>query len=114
MRMNNEIAELLRSVLKEELEPVNNRLDSMDKRLNRMDQRFGSFEQRLHGMDQRLDTIEQEVKALRTDHAELRDEIIGTLGDFTEKIASDVDYKTSALNKRVFNIEAELQRLIGD
>lgn len=100
MRMNNEITELLRSVLKEELEPVNNRLDSMDQRLN--------------GMDQRLDTIEQEVKALRTDHAELRNEIIGTLGDFTEKIASDVDYKTSALNKRVFNIETELQRLIGD
>ncbi len=100
MRMNNEIAELLRSVLKEELEPVNNRLDSM--------------EQRLNGMDQRLDSIEQEVKALRTDHAELRNEIIRTLGDFTEKIASDVDYKTSALNKRVFNIETELQRLIGD
>ncbi len=100
MRMNNEIAELLRSVLKEELEPVNNRLDSM--------------EQRLNGMDQRLDSIEQEVKALRTDHAELRNEIIGTLADFTEKIASDVDYKTSALNKRVFNIETELQRLIGD
>lgn len=75
--MNNEIKELLRSVLKEELEPINKRLDIIDK----------------------------SVKELKIGQERLQKNIIESLGHYTEKIAENVDDKTEALNKSVYAVE---------
>ncbi|MGZ4160978.1 MAG: hypothetical protein ACXVNF_09325 [Neobacillus sp.] len=61
--MNNELLELLRSVLKEELEPFNKRFDG----------------------------IEQEIIDLKTGQERFQKNIIGSLGQYTEKIADHVD-----------------------
>lgn len=81
--MNNEFQELLRSVLKEELEPIN----------------------------KRLDIIEKDVKEIRTGQVQLQKNIIESLGQYTERIAGHVDNKTAVLNKRVYDVETEIQRL---
>jgi len=82
--MKNELKELLRSVLKEELlEPIN----------------------------KRLDVIEKDVKVIKTGQEQLQKNIIESLGQYTEKIADHVDNKTAALNKRVYDVETEIQRL---
>jgi hemerythrin-like domain-containing protein len=81
--MNNELKDLLRSVLKEELEPIN----------------------------KRLDVIEKDVKEIKTGQEQLQKNIIESLGQYTERIADHVDDKTSALNKRVYDVETEIQRL---
>ncbi|MFN2747612.1 hypothetical protein ACINLE_06145 [Bacillus sp. z60-18] len=64
--MNSELKDMLQSVLKEELNPVNQRLDKidhclneMDQRLNKMDKRFDGVDQRLNKMDQRFDGMDQ-------------------------------------------------------
>ncbi|MGP7816120.1 hypothetical protein [Niallia sp. 01092] len=86
--MNNDLKEILRSVLKEELEPINKRLDG--------------YEQRFDGFEQRFDTLSEEIKELKDGQARLQKNIIESLGQYTEKIAEHVDNKTEALNKRVY------------
>ncbi|WP_107949007.1 hypothetical protein [Lysinibacillus parviboronicapiens] len=130
--MDQDLKELLRSVLKEELGPVNQRLDGMDKRfdgmeqrldgmdkrfdgmeqrLDGMDKRFDGMEHRLDGIDQRLDKIEDEVQEVKLGLDKLQKNIVENLGQFTEKIANQVEDRTGALNKRVFEVETVIQRL---
>ncbi|QDQ02548.1 hypothetical protein FOH38_19955 [Lysinibacillus fusiformis] len=116
--MDHDLKELLRSVLKEELEPVNQRLDGMDKRfdgmeqrLDGMDKRFDGMEQRLDGIDRRLDKMEVDVQDIKHGLDELQKNIVENLGQFTEKIAHQVEDRTGALNKRVFEVETVIQRL---
>ncbi|MGN4125390.1 hypothetical protein ACMGD3_10330 [Lysinibacillus sphaericus] len=102
--MDNDLKELLRSVLKEELGPVNQRLDGMDKR-------FDGMEQRLDGINQRLIKIEDDVRDIKLGQVELQKNIVENLGRFTEKIAHLVEDRTGALNKRVFEVETVIHRL---
>lgn len=81
--MDSDLKELLRSVLREELAPIN----------------------------QRLDKIESDVQELKAGQAELQKNIVENLGNFTEKIAHQVEDRTGALNKRVFEVETVIQRL---
>lgn len=132
---------MLRSVLQEELTPVHNQLDGIDQRLGGMDKRFETIDQRFDGIDQRLDgmddrfenidhqlvgmykrfdgiderldKIENDVHDLKLGQEELQKNIIEHLGEFTEKIAQHVEGRTYALNKRVFDIETVIYRLIS-
>ena len=88
--MDNELKELLRSVLKEELEPINNRLNDIE--INVKD-------------------LNKDVKDIKTGQEKLQKNIIESLGQYTEKIADHVDDKTAVLNKRVYAVETEIQRL---
>ena len=88
--MDNELKELLRSVLKEELEPINNRLNDIE--INVKD-------------------LNKDVKDIKTGQEKLQKNIIESLGQYTEKIANHVDDKTAVLNKRVYAVETEIQRL---
>lgn len=81
--VNNELKELLRSVLREELEPMN----------------------------KRLGVIEKDVKEIKAGQEQLQKNIIESLGQYTERIADHVDDKTAALNKRVYDVETDIQRL---
>ena len=88
--MDNELKELLRSVLKEELEPIDNRLKDIE--INMKD-------------------LNKDVKDIKTGQEKLQKNIIESLGQYTEKIADHVDDKTAVLNKRVYAAETEIQRL---
>ena len=88
--MDNELKELLRSVLKEELEPINNRLN---------------------GIEINVKDLNKDVKDIKTGQEKLQKNIIESLGQYTEKIADHVDDKTAVLNKRVYAVETEIQRL---
>nr|WP_304216834.1 hypothetical protein [Fredinandcohnia onubensis] len=100
----NEMVDLLRSVLKEELNPIHKRLDRMDKR-------FDGIDERLEEIDQRLDRLETNQNELVIGQEKLQKNLIESLGNYTEKIAEHVDNQTSALNKRIFKVETEIERL---
>jgi flagellar capping protein FliD len=123
--MTNELKDLLRSVLKEELEPVHTRLDGMDKRFDKIekrldgvdkrldgvDKRLDGMDKRLNGMDQQLNILSKDVLEIKTKQDGFQKNIIDSIGQYTEKIVDYVDDKTEALNKRLFNVETEIQRL---
>ena len=65
-----------------------------------------------------MNEMRNELSGLRTDLSELKtgqdrlqQNIIESFGTYTEKISEHVDHKTDALNKRVFNLETDFQRL---
>lgn len=76
-------------------------------------------------MEDILRQILSELKQIKTDIGELKTgqarlevgqqkmqrNIIESLGAYTEKITEHVDDKTEVLNKRVYNVEGEIERL---
>jgi uncharacterized phage infection (PIP) family protein YhgE len=56
--------------------------------------------------------LEQAINELKNEQKENHKSVIRYLGDYSEKITDHFDHKTDALNKRVFAVETEIQRLI--
>ncbi|KIL42038.1 hypothetical protein SD70_03845 [Gordoniibacillus kamchatkensis] len=63
--MNEELTQLLRSVIREELVPVHERLDRMDGRLDRVEGRLDRMEGRLDQVESRLDRMESEQQIIK-------------------------------------------------
>jgi hemerythrin-like domain-containing protein len=80
---------------------------------------------RLNVLEETLKQILNELKEIKTDIHDLKDgqarlevgqnklqkNLIDSLGSYTEKIVDHLDDKTQALNKRVYNVESEIERL---
>ncbi|SFE75733.1 hypothetical protein [Alteribacillus iranensis] len=76
-------------------------------------------------MEDILKQMLSELKDIKTDMGELKmgqarleigqqtlqQNLIESLGIYTENITEHVDDKTEALNKRVYNVESELERI---
>ncbi|MBM7653474.1 hypothetical protein [Neobacillus cucumis] len=102
--MNNELKDSLRSVLREELQPINKRLDTINKRLDTIEPRFVTIETRMN-------VIDQELKEIKIGQEKFQTNMIESLGQYTDKIAEHVDVKTEVLNKCVYALETEVERL---
>jgi len=102
--MNNELIEALRSILKEELIPINKRFDIIERDFNDLKTGQEKFQRDLNG-------VKTGLNELKIGQEKLQKNLIESLGAYTEKIAEHVDHKTEALNKRVFAVETEIQRL---
>lgn len=102
--MENGLEVMLRSILKEELQSVNKRLDKIDGRLDGLETRMG-------GLENRMDGLEIQMMEIKEGQERMQKDIIMCIGDYNENIIHYVDDKTDALNKRVFTVETEIQRL---
>ncbi|CEG27067.1 hypothetical protein [Bacillus sp. B-jedd] len=109
--MENGLEVMLRSILKEELQPVNNRLDKIDGRLDGLETRMGGMENRMDGLQIRMDGLEVLTLEIKEGQERMQKNIIMCIGDYNENIIHFIDDKTDALNKRVFSVETEIQRL---
>ncbi len=97
--MNDELIELLRSVLKEELKPIHQQLDKFDERFDEVDSRFARIDERFDEVDHRLQTIEGDVKSLK-------DNMINGLGPYFVRITEQIDEVMEITNKQQIVIEA--------
>ena len=109
--MDNELKELFRSVLKEELEPINKRLVVIEKDVNVLGKEVDIMGKEVAVIRKEVDVMGKAVKDIKTGQEQLQKNIIESLGQYTERIANHVDDKTAVLNKRVYNVETEIQRL---
>ncbi|OIJ12994.1 hypothetical protein BKP35_09925 [Anaerobacillus arseniciselenatis] len=55
--------------------------------------------------------LQSDVTEIKLGQERLQKNIIDSLGTYTEKIAEHVDYRTDALNKRVYRLEIEVERM---
>jgi archaellum component FlaC len=95
--MDNDLVQLLRSVIREELVPVNERLDRTDERLvgvsqqlGKVDQQLGKVDQQLGNIDQQLDNIDQRLNRIEEDQHLIKSAVLDT-------------------NERLVNVEALLE-----
>ncbi|MGM0901025.1 MAG: hypothetical protein ACQEXB_07965 [Bacillota bacterium] len=124
--MTNELVEQIPSMLKEEINPVHIRLDRIDTRLDLIDSRFDGIDNRsvkkdsrfdqtdnrLDQMISRLDGIANDLKTLKSNQKQFEVNISAILEEFTIKITEHYDSKLSVLNKRVFAVESNIERLM--
>jgi predicted nucleic acid-binding Zn-ribbon protein len=122
--MSNELVEQIRSMLKEEINPVHTRLDSIVSKLDRIESRFDGignspdkldshFDKINNRLDQsRLNGIEHDLKTLKSDQKQIEVNISAMLEEFIKNITEHYDSKLSVLNKRVFAVESNIERLM--
>jgi chromosome segregation ATPase len=91
--MNNELTDLLRSVLKEELEPVNKRLDAIETNGKEHAKRFDAIDQELSEHAKRLDGIDQDLKE-HTKRFDGVDEDLKELKDGQERLQKNIIFKS--------------------
>ncbi|MCM3699427.1 hypothetical protein [Paenibacillus macerans] len=118
--MDNELTELLRSVIKEELTPVNERMDRfgqrfdrIDQRFDQVDQRFDQVDQRFEQVDQRLDRLENEQQAMKQDQELIKRAVLET-NDRLKNVESILENQhkiIELLSARSIQQEAELKRI---
>lgn len=75
--MNKELLEALRTVIREELEPVKKEL----------------------------------IEEIQLSQQQLSKDIATSLGQYADKFEQHIDNKTEALNKRVYKLETEIERI---
>ncbi|MDM5326634.1 hypothetical protein [Neobacillus sp. CF12] len=92
--MNNEIMNVFRSVLKEELDPVH-------KRLGVIEQNVEEIKTGQKKLENDFSQLDQAVRELGAEQKEGNKSVIRYLEDFSGKITNHFDNKTDALNKRV-------------
>ncbi|MFV8828501.1 hypothetical protein [Alkalihalobacterium sp. APHAB7] len=101
--MNKKLDEILRHLV-EFKASTNNRFDQMEASTN---QRFEQVDKRFDQVDKRLDRIDTTLGRIEKDQAE---DVIALLKQMNHKM--DVrDSEIQALNKRVFKVESEIERL---
>lgn len=74
--LTKEDLQAISQLIKNEIEPINKRLDGMD-------QRFDGIDQRLDGIDQRFDKIEETLEEMKEDAAITRD-VTNSIGKWIE------------------------------
>lgn len=74
--LTQEDLQAISQLIKNEVEPINKRLDSMDSRLDNMDSR-------LDKMDERLDRMEEDIATIKED-SEITREVTNKLGEWVD------------------------------
>ena len=128
-----QLREVLQEVLREELAPINSRLDKLESRFDGLEtrfdgleSRFGELEGRLDGLEGRFDGLETRFDSLdgqvsliqkqldRMEHAQTED-VMSTLHLIDKKITSRTerqDYQIDALNHRLLVVEGDVRKLM--
>jgi uncharacterized protein YoxC len=124
--MNTEIMNIFRSVLKEELDPVHKRLGVIEQNVKeiktgqkKLENDVSELKNDVNGLktgqkklENDFSQLDQAVRELNAEQKEGHKCVIRYLEDYSEKITNHFDNKTDALNKRVFTVETEIERLI--
>ncbi|HBF77793.1 hypothetical protein [Clostridium tyrobutyricum] len=82
-----ETRKMLEEVLKEQLKPVNERLENIGKQVKAIDGRLENVEKQIKATDGRLENVEKQVKAIEEQTADLvkfREEVKSSLNEINE------------------------------
>ncbi|PLS02447.1 hypothetical protein [Neobacillus cucumis] len=91
--------------MEESFKLILNELQKMNTRLENLE----TGQQKLESGQLKLHLYVKEVK---NGQEKLQKNLIQSIGDHTEKMIQYTDDKTDALNKRLFNVETEIEKLL--
>jgi chromosome segregation ATPase len=101
--MNNELKDLLRSVLQEELQPINHRLDKLDQRVGGLEQSHADMKTMLAANQEAIEKTHAELVSFRKETNEKFDHL--------ERQNQFFDNDLNELTKRVSVQEREIKKL---
>ncbi|MDQ0214914.1 chaperonin cofactor prefoldin [Oikeobacillus pervagus] len=102
----------------QEMKHVNTRLGKIEEGQKNLEDRQKNLEKRQENLEIRQMNLEEQQKEMRHELIGLKEgqerfqkNMIESIGLYTDKIIEHVDVKTSALNKRLYTLEVEVERL---
>ena len=81
----------IQAIMKAELAPINERLDTMSKRLDTVDKRLDTVDMRLDAMDKRLDTVCERLDLLEESQEEVRT-CVNALLEWSDKVSESFQF----------------------
>lgn len=104
-----DLKEILRSVLQEELQPINQRLNNLENQLqsvkSQMNNRFDTMEAKMTLLEKNMATKEDvaDIQAIKQATLEVSEKV--------NDLVEERDSKIHVLNKRLFKVESFIERL---
>jgi exonuclease VII small subunit len=102
-----------------ELQKINTRLENLDegqkhleKGQKHLDEGQKHLEEGQMHLEKGQSKLHLDVIEVKNGQERLQKNLIQSLGDYTEKMIQYTDDKTSALNKRIYHVETEIEKLI--
>ncbi|MFM9278339.1 hypothetical protein [Paenibacillus jiagnxiensis] len=111
--MNNELKELLRSVIKEELVPINDQLNYLKTEQEGIKGEFVPIHNRLDQVDNRLNQVDNRLDQLKTEQGLIKQAVLDT-NERVIKMEAILDNQhkiIELLSARSIQQEAELKRI---
>ncbi|MBM7703002.1 hypothetical protein [Metabacillus iocasae] len=112
----------MEAVLKQilsELQSVHTRMSSLEEGQIEMRKDIFNLQSDVSSLKSEQQEMRNDISNLQSDVTELKEyqkqkqkEIMSTLGSYMDKIVAYVDDKTEALNKRVYKVETDIERLL--
>jgi hemerythrin-like domain-containing protein len=97
--------------MEETLKLVLSELKEMRSDMNGLKEDVSELKQGQKRLEEDLSELKQGQERLEEGQKRLQQNLIDSLGSYTEKIIEHVDDKTEVLNRRVFNVEIDIRRL---
>lgn len=121
-----QLREVLKEVLQQELAPITGRLDKMEGRFDGLEGRFDGLESRFDGLEGRFNGLEHRFDGMENQLSSIKDQldrielaqtedVIGMLHLIDKKITNRSDrqeYQIDALNHRLLIVEADVRKLM--
>ena len=104
--MNNELIDVLRVVIKEELQPIKEELQQLNRRVGNIETRVENIEARVENIESRVENIET-----RVENIEIRVEKIETRVETIEKDMIDLKETTSKMETKLNSVYEQTAKL---
>jgi len=121
-----QLREMLKEVLQEELTPIHGRLDNLDNRMAAMEGQMTSMEGRMTSMEGQMTSMEGRMTSMEGQMTHIKDQldrmeqaqnedIVSMLQEIDMKITKRTDrheHQISVLNERLLTVEADVHKLL--
>ena len=113
-KLENDVSELKNDVngLKTGQKKLENDFGELNAGQKKLENDFSELKGGQKKLENDFSQLDQAVRELSAEQKEGHKCVIRYLEDYSEKITNHFDNKTDALNKRVFTVETEIERLI--
>jgi hypothetical protein len=95
-----------------ELQKINTRLGNLEDSQRKLENSQRNIEVSQRNLDEGQRKLHLDVIEVKNGQEKLQKNLIQSIGDYTEKMIQYTEDKTSALNKRIFRVETEIEKLL--
>ncbi|WP_110112095.1 hypothetical protein [Bacillus sp. CGMCC 1.16541] len=100
------------SGLKSDVSLLKSEQQEMRKDISGLKSDVSSLKSEQQDMRKDISNLQADIAEMKEQQKQNQKEIITTLGSYMDKVVAYVDDKTEALNKRVYKVETDIERLL--
>ncbi|MFX3659962.1 MAG: hypothetical protein ACE3JN_07765 [Ectobacillus sp.] len=102
--------EVLKQILSQ-LQSVNTQIGTLQKDTYNIKQGQESMKADIQGLKQGQESMKADIQELKQGQEKLQKNLVESLGSYTAKIVEHIDSRTEVLNRRIFTLETDIQKM---